>query len=420
MNPYLLQLKTAAILLFTPYALPSILEREAEGEAMTPYLQWMIIGTLVIFALYGLRCLLAGREKPVRKWAVLTTVIALVLTVRFGLEFARVGYVTLTETIDLSQVVETEEGNPEDGEESYGEESDEEYQEEDDESEGYYYIEEEEEEEEEDPLVDGVLIPLYQFDITGLSFFFGALGVCLAVFIANCLTRRKNAAAGMDAFAPFGALMVALFRMGEITEPLHYGGKLLPEGSPIAFFPFALEVKVAGGPPDGPGFVSAWVFAVCILAAALALIWAIVAFVISVRGRGRTGLTFTLTLFFLCVPQIMCESMRGESIRWLFVHVEQLFCAVTALIVLLVWVIGSREVSFPRRFAPLLIMIVCIGLIVVAEFAIDGKWFNFTKTVCYCFMTFVLIVMGFAGAWAARNWNRSAEKPAQKAQVVRK
>ena len=404
MNPYLLQLKTAAILLFSPYALPSILEREAEGEAMTPYLQWMIIGTLAIFALYGLRCLLVGRGKPIRKWALLTAVIALVLTVRFGLEFARVGYVTLTETIDLSQVVETEEENPEDREEPDGEYP-EEY-----ESEEYYYYEEEEEEEE-DPLVDGVLIPLYKFDITGLSFFFGALGVCLAVFIANCLTRRKNAAAGMDAFAPFGALMVVLFRMGEITEPLHYGGKLLPEGSPIAFFPFALEVKVAGGPPDGPGFVSAWVSAVCILAAALALIWAIIAFVMSIRGRGRTGLTFMLTLFFLCVPQIMCESMRGESIRWLFVHVEQLLCAVTALVVLMVWVIGSRGVPFLKRFAPLLIMLVCIGLIVVAEFAIDGKWFHFTKTECYIFMTVVLIAMGFAGCWAARNWNRSGREP---------
>ena len=41
---------------------------------------------------------------------------------------------------------------------------------------------------------------------------------------------------------------------------------------------------------------------------------------------------------------------------------------------------------------------------------LDGKWFDFSRNVCYCFMIFVLILMGFAGAWAARNWNRSAKR----------
>lgn len=374
MSAFLLQLKTAAIMLFAPYALPAILEREAEGEAMSPYLQWMIFGTLAIFALYGVRCLLAGKGKPVRKRALLTAAIALALAVRLGLELARVGYVTLTETFDLTE-------------------------------EGLYWD-------------DDILIPLFSFDITKLSFFFGAAGVCLAAAIANCITRRNAVIAGMDAFAPFGALTAALFRMGEITEPLHFGGKPLPEGSPFAFFPFALEGRVAGGPPDGPGWVPAWFPAVCVLAAAFALAWAVIAFVMSLRGRGRTGMVFTLTLFFLCVPQIMCESMRGESIRWLFVHAEQLLCALTALAVLLVWVIGTRGVPFLRRFAPLFIMLGCMGLIVVLEFAIDGKWFHFSKTLCYVLMTPVLGGMGFAGAWAARNWNRSAGKPAETAAVT--
>ena len=98
MNSFLLQLKTAALMLFTPYALPSILDREAEAGAMTPYQLWMTVGTLVIFTLYGLRCLLAGRGNSLRKRALLTAVIALGLAVRLGLELARVGFVTLTET----------------------------------------------------------------------------------------------------------------------------------------------------------------------------------------------------------------------------------------------------------------------------------------------------------------------------------
>ncbi len=84
----------------------------------------------------------------------------------------------------------------------------------------------------------------------------------------------------------------------------------------------------------------------------------------------------------------------------------------TALAVMLVWVIGSRGIPFLKRFGPLMIMAACIGLLVVTEFAIDGKWFDFSRNVCYCFMIFVLILMGFAGVWAARNWNRSAKEPA--------
>ncbi len=371
MNPYLLQLKTAALMLFTPYGLQTILERETAQEPMTPYLQWMTIGTLVIFALYGLRCLLDRREisRPVRKWALLTAVIALALTVRLALELARVGFVVLTEMFDLSL-------------------------------EDLYWD-------------DDVLLPLYTFSGAELSFFCGALGVCLSVLIANCITRRgeKAVTAGMDAFAPFGALMVVLFRLGQTYEPslhLHGGGKPLPAGSSLAHFPFALEIDIAGG-------YSGWVWNICMLSALFALIWAVIAFVISLRGKGRTGLSFTLTLFFLCLPQIMCESMRGDDIKWLFVHVEQLFCALVLLGVLMYWIIGSKGVPALKRWLPLIILVVCLGLIVVTEFAIDGKWFDFSHTVCYIFMTFVLAAMGFAGVWAARNWNRSGEKPAETA-----
>ena len=134
MNPYLLQLKTAALMLLMPYAMPSVIERESEQEVMSPYLQWMIIGTLVIFTLYGLRCLLSRRGTPIRKRALLTALVALVLTVRLALELARVGYVVLSEAFDLSE-------------------------------EGLYWD-------------DDVLLPLFTFDAAHLSFFCGAVGVC--------------------------------------------------------------------------------------------------------------------------------------------------------------------------------------------------------------------------------------------------
>ena len=363
MNPYLLQLKTAALMLLMPYAMPSVIEREAEKEAMSPYLQWMMIGTLAIFALYSLRCLLSRREPPVRKRALLTALVALVLTVRLALELARVGYVVLSEAFDLSE-------------------------------EGLYWD-------------DDVLLPLFTFDAAHLSFFCGAVGVCLSVWLANCITRRGKGAvtAGMDAFAPFGALMVVLFRLGQAFEPAlhsHGGGKPLPAGSSLARFPFAVDIEIAGG-------YTGWVWNIALMSAVFAFIWAAVAFYISLRGRGRRGLVFTLTLFFLCLPQVMCESMRGNDIKWLFVHVEQLFCVLVLLGVLLYWIIGSKGVPLLRRWAPLLILAAGCGLIVVAEFAIDGKWFDFSHTICYIFMAVVLAGMGFAGGWAARNWNRSSQ-----------
>ena len=378
MSLILQQIRNGLLLLFGLYGLPAFLEREAEKAeiamygasaaeqgaqqaAMNSYMLWMAIGTVVIFALYGLRCLLAGRDKPVRKWAFLTAAIALVLTVRLTLEFARVGYVVLNEGVLDFEAEEFD--------------------------------------------LAYILEDLFTFDLTGLSFFCGAAGVCLSVLLANLLTRRKAAAAGLDAFAPFGALMVVLFRVGQTAVPLSGRGKELLEESAFSRFPFAMAVVNERG-------ITTWVWAICMLSAAFALAWAVVSFVISFRGRGRTGLNLTMTLFFLCVPQILCESMRENDIRWLFVHAEELFCAVTALAVMLVWVIGSRGIPFLKRFGPLMIMAACIGLLVVTEFAIDGKWFDFSRNVCYCFMIFVLILMGFAGAWAARNWNRSAKEPA--------
>ena len=375
MSLILQQLRNGLLLLFGLYGLPSFLEREAEKAEiemyglsavaeqqaekalMNTYLAWMAIGTAVIFLLYGIRCLAVRRDKPIRKRALLTALIGLVLAVRFALEFARIGYIVFTEGALDFEAEEFELG---------------------------YILED-----------------LFTFDLTGLSFFCGAAGVFLAVLIANLLTRRgKNALAGMDAFAPFGALMAVLFRVGQTAVPLAGRGKELLEESAFKCFPFAMAVVNERG-------VTTWIWAICMLSAAFAAVWAVISFVISFRGRGRTGLNLTLTLFFLCVPQILCESLRENDIRWLFVHVEQLLCGVTAFAVLLVWVIGSRGVSAPRRFAPLAIMVACMGLLVVAEFAIDGKWFDFSKPVCYIFMILVLAAMGFAGAWAARNWNRS-------------
>ena len=267
MSEVLLQLRNGLLLFFGLFGLRSVMDNgQIEIDAiasedkveqilrMNDYIKWMAIGTAVIFALYGLRCLLARRDRPIRKWALLTAVIALVLTVRLTLEFARIGYIVLNEGVLDFEAEEYELG---------------------------YILED-----------------LFIFDLTGLSFFCGAVGVGLAALLANLLTRRSNAIAGMDAFAPFGALLVVLFRMGQTAVPLSCRGKELLEESAFKSFPFAMSVVNERG-------ITTWVWAICVLSAAIAAIWAIVSFIISFRGRGRTGLNTTLTLFFLCVPPII-------------------------------------------------------------------------------------------------------------------
>ena len=317
---------------------------------MSAYLWIMITGSAAVFALYGLRCARAERVPGLRRRPWLTALLAFGFSALFGTVLARAGYALLMQELDFEY--------------------------------------------------DGIeaLEQLLVFEVDLCSFFCGAAGVLLGVLLANRLTRKGSVIAGMDAFAPFGALLVALFRLGEIAHGSYGAGSILPEGSPLGFFPFALTITADGG-------YSYQCWAICVLSAAFALAWAAVCF-FCVRGRGRTGLEFTLTLFYLALPQVLCESLRKRGMFWLFVHTEELLCALVLLAVLLFWVLNSgRELSVPRRFAPLAVLILGAGLLVATEFAIDGKLFDIAPSVCYVFMCAVLIAIGIAGGVAAKRWN---------------
>ena len=315
---------------------------------MLSYPWAMLAGTVIIFALYGLRCACAVRTPVLRQRAWTAALLSLAFAAIFGAVLARASYALLMQELDFEY--------------------------------------------------DGVaaLAQLLEFDIDNVSFFGGAVGVCLGVLLANRLTRREAVAAGLDAFAPFGALLVALFRLGEGSFGSYGAGTSLPENSPLAFFPFALEIEVDGG-------YSYWGWAVFALSAAFALIWAGIAF-FGLRSRGRRGLSFTLTLFFLALTQILCESLRRRGMLWLFVHVEQLLCVVVVAAVLLYWILKAPGKGSLSRWAPLLVTLVCIGLLVATEFAIDGKLFDLSHTICYTFMTAMLAVMGACGVAAVRRW----------------
>lgn len=245
------------------------------------------------------------------------------------------------------------------------------------------------------------LSQLLEFSIGNTSFFGGAAGVCLGVLLANRLTNKGTVLAGMDAFAPFGALLTALFRFGEVAMGSYGCGAALPDGSPFAFFPFAIRIEVAGG-------YSYWGWAVCVLSGVLALAWAYIAF--KRLPEGRTGLRFSMTLFFLAMPQILCESMRKRGMFWLFVHVEQVLCALVLLVVMICWIVTARgNMPGMKRWLPLIGYAVCVGLVVADEFAIDGKLFDIAPVYCYLFMVLVLIAISACGLIAMKRWNHTAD-----------
>jgi len=320
---------------------------------MSAWLCCMAAGSAAVFALYGLRCAHAVRRPCLRNRAWGTALLSFLFSLVFGTFLARTGYALLMQELDFEY--------------------------------------------------DGIaaLEQLLDFEIDCVSFLGGALGVVLGVLLANRLARKGSVTAGMDAFAPFGALLVALFRMGECFFGSYGTGASLPEESPLAFFPFALRIEVDGG-------YSNWNWAVCVLSAAFALAWAAAAF-FRLRSCGRPGLNFTLALFFLALPQVLCESLRQRGLFWLFVHTEQLLCAVVLLAVLLFWLLRSgRSLPFVRRWWPLGVLLLGTGLMVFIEFAIDGSKIKIplTSLAWHLLMAAILACIGYAGAAAAKRWNR--------------
>ena len=102
----------------------------------------------------------------------------------------------------------------------------------------------------------------------------------------------------------------------------------------------------------------------------------------------------------------MCESLRKRGMFWLFIHVEQLLCGLVVLAVLVWWIGKTRNApSAWSRWWPLALTALCMGLLVAAEFAIDGKLFDLPHAVTYAFMCVVLAVIGFCGYKAVRRWN---------------
>ncbi len=217
---------------------------------------------------------------------------------------------------------------------------------------------------------------------------YAACGAVLGVMAGCAIGARLSglrAGKALDILAPGALAALALERISEVFADSAWGVEILDEG--WQFFPIA--VRDAYGDYYG---------AVNLPEAAAAL--AVLFIFLRMRPR-RDGARFALSLLWWSMGQILCESLRAETLRWGFVRVQQVQCAVFGAAVLL-WALkrvrGMARVNLPG------IYLAGVGAVIALEFALDRlpwpKWLD------YALMALTLLCMGAAGHAAVRAGER--------------
>ena len=220
----------------------------------------------------------------------------------------------------------------------------------------------------------GWLQSLVDVTMGTFSYYGGVAGFCLGVVLTARLTHEKPMAL-LDAFAPAGVLLAALARFGEFfLEGVGTRDFLYWELPEHCFFPLAVSNEYGE-----------WLYAVFMLEGLLTLC----VFVLCVTCFKQQR--FLRALFYLCLLQILCESLRTDSFTWLFVKVEQLICMLGLAGVVLVYCIKT-PVQGVRRWLPILYCFPVAAVFVVLEFALNGK-IPMGKPLCYAIMIAGLVLL---------------------------
>ena len=222
-------------------------------------------------------------------------------------------------------------------------------------------------------------------DITAgtFSYYGGVAGFCLGVVLTARLTQQKPMAL-LNAFAPAGVLLAALARFGEFfLDGVGTRDFLYWELPGHCFFPLAV-----------PNEYGDWLYAIFMLEGLLTLVVFAVCLIWLKKHR------FLRSLFYLCLLQILCESLRSDSFTWLFVKVEQLICMLGSAGVILVYCVKTPGVR--RRWLPVVFCVLAAAIFVVLEFAFNGK-LPLPKPLCYGVMIAVLAGLSLNEAWAFKR-----------------
>lgn len=183
----------------------------------------------------------------------------------------------------------------------------------------------------------------------------------------------------LNALAPWGAFLLGLVRLCAIPM----AARMMDWGT-------ALET-----PGRFPGFltvVNAWgetYLAVYVLEAAAAFAVGAAGFLL-LRKK-----TFLRVAFYLCLTQIFLESLRGDSLQWLFLRTEQLLSLTVVLTILFLH--GRRL----RTALPLATGFACTLLLALVEFALDKS--DMSVSLLYGIMGAGLLVLAFAEIACCRS-----------------
>lgn len=244
-------------------------------------------------------------------------------------------------------------------------------------------------------IADGWLESLLRFDDPAMySYYGGVLGVILGVMLTARLTSNGTLKL-LDSFAPAGLVMAALARFAEGFLDNIGLGDYLEEGSALCFRPVAVAL-------EGYDWTE-WYVAVFFLEGLATLIVAVILFFSVKKDR------FIRSLFYMCLPQILLETLRSDSISWLFVRVEQLICMIVLLAILFIYGIQSKDTK--HRWTPVIICLCCAALFVLVEFMKEGKiqfleWVSLPA--CYVLTVLGLIVLALTEIRSYSRW-RSAD-----------
>ena len=179
----------------------------------------------------------------------------------------------------------------------------------------------------------------------------------------------------LDGLAPGALAALSLSRLSEYLADFGWGSLILEEQ--WQFYPVAVL--------DGFGD---WYWAVHVLEAVFALA---VFIAVLKRKTPLPGSVFALSLTWFSLSQILCESLRAETLRWGFVRVQQVQCALFGAAVLLWAERKNHEAAgtCAARFAGYLLG---VGALVGIEFILDRL--DWPKAADYGLMAAVLAAMG--------------------------
>lgn len=202
----------------------------------------------------------------------------------------------------------------------------------------------------------------------------GAAGVILAAALSARILRVRTMAA-LDAFAPVGALLAALARFGCIfLQEEQVGWGMYTDAAALAFFPATI------GNEWGERYLAVFMLeTLCALAVA--------------AGAARLRrMRFVRALYYLCLTQILCESLHSDSICWLFVRVEQLAAMLVVEGTLILYAVKAAPGA--RRLVPPLVGVGCAGVFVAVEFALDKS--SLSIVLLYAVMAVFMAVLAAA------------------------